>query len=141
MGWQSDVARGFAQHLNDAGIGTWSQAGTGGNIYRGALPPDVVPGIGIQTYRVGLDDPANPTTQVRIQFYLRAATVSALDDLDSDLYDAVQGLADVQMGAATVTDTQAYSSVPMGLDANGNPERASNYTVDLDLPDTALRAY
>jgi hypothetical protein len=29
----------------------------------------------------------------------------------------------------------------MDTDANGNAERTANYTVDLDLPDSALRAY
>lgn len=140
MGWQSDVATGYAAHLGATGVGTWDPAGSTGNVYLGPLPADLVPGIGIQTYRAGPDDPANPTTQLRIQFLLRAATIGALDDLDAALYDAVQGLHGVAMGAATVTDTQTVSAVPLGQDGNGNLERACNYAIDLDLPPTALRA-
>lgn len=144
MGWQSDVAAGYAQRLNDAGLGVYAptiasgQPGAGA-IYRGQLPADVL-GYGIQTYRVGPDDPQNPTTQLRIQFWLRAATIGDLDDMDSGLYDTIQGLHGVAMGVAMVTDTQSYSSVPQGVDGNGNLERACNYTVDLDLPATALRS-
>jgi hypothetical protein len=138
MGWQSDVAVGFAVQLAAAGVGVWDKHGSTGTIYRGPLPPDLL-GVGVQTYRVGPDDPQNATTQLRIQFWLRAATVADLDDLDSVLYDAVQGLAGVAMGVATVTDCRSLSSIPMGVDGNGNVERACNFTVDLDLPPTALR--
>jgi len=141
MGWQSDVAVGFAQLLDAAGVGTWDPDGSTGNIYLGELPPDACPGIGIQTYRAGTDDPANPTTQLRIQFWLRAATVGEIDDLDSALYDHVHGLQNLAMGAAMLTDCASYSSIPMGLDGNGNRERACNYTLQLDLPATALRSY
>jgi hypothetical protein len=145
MGWQSDTAVTIAQVLDDASVGTWVPTAPGvvstGNIIRGPLPADVCPGIGIQTYRVGADDPSNPTTQIRVQLYLRAADVDALDNLDSAAYDALQGLHGVPTGSAVITDVQSYSSVPMGVDANGNAERTANYTVDLDLPDSALRAY
>lgn len=141
MTWQTDTVEGYAQQLNDKGVGAWDPNGTSGNIYRGTLPEDVCPGIGIQAYRVGRDDPANPTTQLRMQFMLRAGSLGALDDLDAALYDALQGLHDVAMGVVMVTDTQSISAVPMGVDGNGNYERACNYAADLNLPDTALRAY
>ena len=139
MGWLSDVAAGCAAQLAAAGVGTWDPAGTSGSIVRGALPPDIVPGVGLHTYRVGRDDPANPTTQVRLQLMLRAATIAALDDLDSAAYNALQGLHGVAMGTVVVTDCQSYSAIPMGPDGNGNLERACNYVLDIDLPATALR--
>ena len=142
MGWQSDVARTIAQVLDDGSVGVYDPATvpSTGNIYRGPLPATVCPGIGIHVYRVGRDDPANPTTQVRVQLWLRAATVDAVDDLDSAAYDALQGLHDVATGSAVITDVQSYSSMPMGVDSNGNAEKSTNYTADLDLPATALRS-
>ena len=141
MTWQSDVARTICQRLNDAGIGTWNQAGTGGSIVRGTLPVDTCPGIGVQLYRAGADDPQNPTTQVRVQLWLRASTVAALDDLDAAVYDVLHGLQDQDAGAAVITHVISQSSVPMGLDGNGNAERSCNYQVHLDLAPTALRSY
>lgn len=141
MSWQSDVTAGFAQRLEDFGVGTYDPIGAGGNIVIGALPPGLAPGVGIQSYRLGADDPRNPTTQLRLQFWLRAATLNALDNLDAAIYDIVQGLANSLMGVAAVTNVQSVSVLPMGVDGNGNLERASNYAVDLDLPATALRSY
>lgn len=141
MSWQSDAATGAAQHLSDQGVGIWDPNGTTGNIYRGALPADVVPGIGVQTYRVGADDPIAPTARLRIQFWLVAGSDGALDDLDAAIYDAMQGLTDAQWGDAHVTDCGSVSAIPQGVDGDGNPQRACNYQLDLDLPATALRSY
>jgi hypothetical protein len=141
MGWESDVATGFAQAIAAAGAGTFDPTGTGGSIVIGPLPPDTSPGVGITTYRAGADDPKNPTTRLRVQFWLRAPDAATLNDLDSAVYDAIQGLHAVTMGAATVSDCGSFASVPMGIDGNGNLERAAHYLADLSLPDTALRSY
>lgn len=140
MSWQSDVANGLAQLLADADLGTWNPDAAGGTIVRGSLPPDTL-GIGIQTYRAGDDDPAHPTTQLRVQFWLRAADIDTLDDLDSGIYDVLMGLSGSVFGGTHLTDTGAISAVPMGLDGQGNPERACSYRLELDLPATALRSY
>jgi len=146
VSWLSDFAVGAAQRLVAQGVGTWApDTPTGslgaGNIFRGSLPPDVTPGVGLQAYRAGPDDPQNPTTQVRLQAWLRAGTVAALDDLDAAVYDAFQGLSGVAFGTTQVTDSRCISSVPQGIDGNGNRERACNYAFELDLPATALRSY
>lgn len=139
-GWLSDVADGAAQRLHDAGIGVWDPDGTNGNITRGSIPPDVCPAIGIQVYRFGPDNPAQPSAQVRLQFWLRAADIASLDDLDSAICDAFIGLNGVAFGVVTVTDANFISSVPQGKDAQGNPERSCNHSFELDLPPTALRS-
>lgn len=141
MSWQSDVGNGIAQRLNDVGVGTWGPDDDTGNISRGAIKPDVCPAIGIQTYRVGPDDPQHPTTQLRVQFRLRAADIDALDDLDAAIYDAFTGLNDVWFGDTHVTDTGTISSLGADPDANGNLGRTCNYSMQLDLPSTALRSY
>lgn len=141
MSWQSDVADGAAQRLADLNIGTWTPDGSAGTIHRGAIPPNVNFGIGIQTYRAGPDNPGQPNTRLRIQFMLRAPDNTTLDDTDAAIYDAFMALAGVELGSAHVVDTQAISSLPMGLDESGNPQRACNYQLDLDLPATPLRSY
>ena len=139
--WLSDVATGLARLLHDAGIGVFDPDGTAGNIVRGPLPPDTCPGVGVQVYRIGADDPAHPTTAVRAQLWARAATPGGAEDLDAAIYDALQGLSHAPMGSAVVTDCGSLSAIPMGVDGNGNTERACNYRLLLDLPPTPLRHY
>lgn len=139
-GWLSDVGNGAAQRLADHGIGTWDPDDGTGNINRGSIPPDICPAIGLQAYRFGPDNPAQPSAQVRLQFWLRAADIDALDDLDAAIADLFIGLNGVTFGAVTVTDCNSISALPQGLDSQGNPERSCNYSLELDLPPTALRS-
>jgi hypothetical protein len=141
MGWQDDVETGYAARAAAACGLVWDPAGTDSTVIRGPLTATVVPGIGVQAYRVGPDDPVNPTSQLRIQFLIRATTYTGTADLAQLLYDAIHGLNGLVMGAATVTDTRALSDVPLGQNQNGNYERTCNYLVDLDLPATSLRSY
>lgn len=132
---------GVAQRVNGQRIGVWDPDGSSGNIYHGSLPAGVIPGIGLQGYRVGADDPQNPTTQQRVQFWLIADSFASLDDLDAAIYDAFQGLAEVDLNGVHVTQVISQSSIPQGIDGSGNPQRSCNYTFQIDLPATALRAY
>lgn len=141
MGWQGDAAVGIAAHLDGFSIGVWSPTDSAGTIWRGALPPEVNFGIGIQTYRIGADDPANPTTKLRVQFFLRAPDIDTLDSTDEAIYDAFMGLSNVDFGVAHVVDTQSISALSAGVDSRGNAQRTCNYQLDLDLPATALRSY
>lgn len=141
MSWQTDLIDGLARDLDTAGVGTYDPDGTAGNIVQGAIPaaPDQV--VGITSYRVAPDDPAHPTTEVRVQFYLRAPYIGALNDLDATVDAVVNGMTDRGYGQAHVTQARSWSSVPMGRDDHDRPERALNYRLDLDIPATALRRY
>lgn len=141
MGWQSDTAVGVAERLDALSIGVWAPTTAAGTIWRGALPPDVNFGIGILTYRIGADDPKNPNTKLRLQFFLRAPDIGTLDDTDEAIYDALLGLHGADFGTAQLTDTQSISALDAGVDSAGNPQRTCNYRLDLELPATALRSY
>lgn len=146
MSWAEDLEQGVAGLLAAAGVGTYDPDavladGAAGVIVVGPLPDEVAAGIGVQSYRVGVDDPANPTSSVNVQLWARAASRSAVNDLDAAGYDAVQGAADVWFGSVHVTQAYSKSSIPMGRDDRGRWERSSNYTFELDLPATAHRSY
>jgi hypothetical protein len=141
MSWDEDFEQGLAGYLDAQGVGTYDNSGFTGSLALGPLPDEIDSGIGITTYRLGVDDPSHPSTRVNVQLYARALTRAAVNALDARGYDAVHGLKDAWFGAAHVTQAVSKSSMPMGPDERGRFERSSNYTFELDLPATALRSY
>lgn len=146
MTWTEDLDAGVAQLLAARGVGTFDPdadvaQGATGVIVLGGLSDEATSGVGIQSYRLGPDDPAAPVARVIVQLWARAATRAEVNQLDQAGYDALQGLADVWFGSCHVTQSVQKSSLPMGVDARLGYERSSNYTFDLDLPATSNRSY
>jgi hypothetical protein len=144
MSWQVDLDYGLAQRLADAGVGTWAPDdvidGQINPIILGSLPPDVDQCIGIITVPVA-SDPVYPVSTVIAQFRIRG-TATQNRDTASAIDDAVNGLQNVELGTAVLTDAQFQSATADAPNDTGQQlERTVQYRIELDLPATALRSY
>lgn len=144
MSWQQDLDEGLAQLLGDAGVGTWAPDdvidGQTNPIIVGSLPPDIAQCVGIITVPMADGDPVHPVGVAIAQFRIRG-TMGQNRDTAAAIDAAVNGLANVQFGAVTLTQALSQSSTADAPNDAGQLERTLQYRVDLDLPATALRAY
>jgi hypothetical protein len=131
VNWESDLLDGLAQHLADAGIGSWrpDSAYTAGET---AIVLNVVPAapdraITLHLYR---DEPVPGLTDLTGAVQIRMRTGPDPHDL-ADLADAVYQLLHESgphvWGLATVTKLWRDSTAPLGQDPLGRLERSDNY--------------
>lgn len=145
MSAEADLIAGLAQLLGDNGVADVVPDGQaaesfGNPVIDGALPPEVVRGVALNAVKLGVDDPAHPTTTYLVQFYLRGARAQ-IRETAAGIDALINGMQNHPFGEVTVAQVRTQSDAPMGTTPQGLWERAIQYRVDLDLPDTALRSY
>lgn len=142
MGFQKDLAVGFAQLLAGAGVGTWKASGvyttTETGIVLRVLPqsPDRV--IVLALYSVD-DDPTLSDSVTGLQVTTRwgGADPSPNDDLTDLVFDTLHGLAGVDL-ATGIRVVQCYrrSATSIGQDGNSRWRTSSNFYIDAHRPST-----
>lgn len=144
MSYESDLLRGLAQYLNDAGAAVYKptggyQSGDAAVVF-GELPTAPDRAVGITLY-ASTDAPKEALSSVRVQFMFRGSVNNSLDvgDLAAGVFSAVQGLQEQAFGSCYVIQAGRVSAVPLGLDGNKRSLRSDNYQLDINTPATALR--
>lgn len=144
MSVDRDILIGFAQLIHNAGAGVYRP--TGGYlpneraIVFGELPTTPDTAIGLTLY-TSSDEVKENRSERRIQVWCRGAqndTLSA-NDIASDIFDAVQGRENFEMGAVHVIDIHRVSFLPQGQDTSKRSERADNYGLRVNTPNTIGR--
>lgn len=143
--WTSDLLRGLAQYLADAGIGVvysstvpYQPWDTG--VFFKALPTGPDRAVAVTAYSA-IDEPKISLTSVRVQFWFRGKVNDSLDvdDLGDAVFSAVQGLEHRQFGTAHVVQALRVSSIQLGADGSKRSERSDNYQLDVNPPTTPGR--
>jgi hypothetical protein len=138
-GFTSRLLAGMAQHLEDAGIGSWSPAGvyaasdTGITIR--AIPdhPDRL--ITLASYPLGTNLPGMADHLTAVQIRLRAGPdPRECDDLADAIFDLLDGTSGLIWGGIPVKDVGRRSYTSMGQDGSRRWERSENYIVDAMRP-------
>lgn len=136
-GWTTDLLTGLAGVLQAVGVGVWRPDGpayTAGEtgIVIGAMPP--LPERIVVLAHYPVDDHVALTHVIAgIQVRTRAGpTPVDVQDLDDEVYDALQGLAQTTFGLAHVKQCYRRSSAALGQTRDGRDlwERTSNYYLD-----------
>lgn len=148
-GATTDLLTGLAGELNDAGVAVydptriWVADDTDAAIVFGIMPPLPDRVVMLTAYKIGGDDPQHPAAAFRVQARTRGnpSDVLSVGDLDDAVDVVFQGLTDRVYGAVHLTQLLNRSSLQIGQDTNLRVERSTNYTADVDLPDTANRSY
>lgn len=144
--WESDLLNGVAQYLAAQGVGTYRSDGsayltTETAIVFGELPvaPDRV--IALSLYGGPADEVKSNLSHPRLQLMMRGAAENTLDvgDLATQAFAALQGIESMDFGSAHLVQCYRVSSVPQGLDSNRRSERADNYQIDVNTPNTVGR--
>ena len=142
MGFQSDLAVGFADLLATAGVGTWRSSGaypsgeTG--IYLRVLPQTPARVVVLSVYPVD-DDPTLSDSVTGLQVVTRweAADPRPNDDLADLVFDALQNLPRTELSTGlVVTDCFRRSGSTMGQDANQRWRTVQNFYVTAHRPST-----
>jgi len=144
MSWTTDLVAGLAQHIADAGLGTYRPTGayTAGEtgIVLGTVPPVPDRVIVLTPYAatrpLGLAD-----TSVSVQVRVRgpagdSRAASAVLDPVHELLDGARGL--VLGGVRVVQILHASGPAPIGLDSSNRPELTDNFVVQAERPTAAF---
>lgn len=142
MATTADVLLGLAEHLADAGLGTWRDTGlyakTETGILIGTVPatPDRV--IVLTAYPVTreLDGTALQGIQVRTR---APGLPTAVADLDEAIYAQLQGREDLILRGTPVSLIEWRSGAPLGRDGDGRTEHSANYYAHLGMPTAHTR--
>ena len=140
MGYTNDLLTGLAQHLTTLDLGltynpdsVYTAAQTG--IVIGPMPPSPEKVVALQPYTVRSGARSDVTQGVQIR--IRGATrtpINAVNDLADDIYDALHGATDVDLGPIRVSLIIRASHALMGPDANARQETSSNYYLETAHP-------
>lgn len=145
MADDTDLLKGLAQELEDAGAATYRPTGTyqpgeTAIVFGGVSDkPDRM--IALAIYGPSDDHPEIPLGTRRVQLLSRGLPGNYLDavDLDNACFNALHGLEHRQYGTAHANQVLRISGGPLGPDAAKRWEMTSNYQVNLDTAPTALR--
>lgn len=144
MSVDSDILVGFAQLIHNAGAGVYRPSGgylaTETAVVFGDLPTTPNKAIGLTLY-TSTDEIKENRSQRRIQAWYRGDPNDSLsaNDIASGVFDAVQGLENFDMGSVHVIQIHRVSFLPQGLDTLKRSERADNYAIDVNTPNTVGR--
>lgn len=146
MSAELDLLEGFGAYLTEQGVALYSDAGASYAttelpvVTFGPLPttPDRV--IALTVYS-SVDDPLQPLSTFRVQFYVRGVPGDSLDAalIAETVFGAIQSMHGVTFGGVNVSDCRRFSFIPQGIDENNRAERADNYTVVTAMPGTTWR--
>jgi hypothetical protein len=143
MGYTIDLVTGLAEHLADAGIGTWKPDGdytaddiaivVGPHIPQApdsvvCLTPYVVPGN-----QPGLSE---HVTGVQVRCRGPASDPRTAEDLADVVFDTLQGLGPTTLGGLPVAHVWLQSSAPLGPDTSHRHERSDNYYIQANRATT-----
>lgn len=140
MGYTRDALDGLARILAAAGAGVYRDSGvyaageTG--IIVGTVPQSPPRMIALIPYPL-TDDPTLSNSVMGLQIRTRSAGSDPRDafDLADDVFDALQGLGDVDLAPGVrLHIAERASGVPLGEDANGRAEWSDNYQLTVDRP-------
>lgn len=144
MSWTTDLLAGLAQHIADAGLGTYRPTGayTAGEtaIVVGTVPPVPDRVIVLTPYNNarprGLAD-----TAVSVQVRVRgpAGDSRSAATLLDPVHELLDGARDLTLGGVRVVQILHSSGpAPIGLDANNRPELTDNFVVQAERPTAAF---
>lgn len=138
-GWTSRLLTGLAEHLQTAGIGTWSPTATYTADQTGitirAIPdrPDRL--ITLAAYPVGTNLPGMADHLVGVQMRLRAGPDPRdCDDLADAIHDLLDGSSGLTWGGIPVKSVERTSYTSLGQDGSRRWEASHNYLVDAMRP-------
>jgi hypothetical protein len=132
VSWTTDFLDGLAQHLEDAGVGTFHSTGVPYTAAQTAIVFDQVPTnpdrLIVLTAYGGGDDPTLSQGEVMVQARFRGTTDPRTVVLIEDAaFGALHNLPRTDLGGVKVAAAWRTSFAYMGADANGRHERVSNY--------------
>lgn len=140
MGFQQDLVTGFAQLLDAEGVGKWRPVGAyqAGEtaITRRELASGLDRSIALSTYSVD-DDPTLSDSVLGLQVVTRweGADPAPADDLADSVYDALHGLAGVDLGTGVhVVQCLFRSGTTLGQDQSKRWRTSSNFYVTVHRP-------
>lgn len=139
------LLKGFAQLLDDEGLGTWREAGAYVDgetaIVLSAFPASPDDLITLETYVVA-EDPTQNDDRIGLQIRTRRAGAdpNPVRDLDSAIFRAIQSRHGYTLGnwpdGIRVRQGFRSSGTSLGQDDNGRWSRVSNYYLDVHRPST-----
>lgn len=135
-GWTSQLVAGLAQHLEDAGVGTWRPDGSEYQADEIAITDRLIPAtpdrlIVIAAYTVvrpwrGLGD---ITEGIQLRF--RGTTDPRVcDDIADEVFDLLDSAANLSWNGIPIVQVYRQSYAPLGRDGNSRWERSDNYYID-----------
>jgi hypothetical protein len=138
-GFTSRLLAGMAQHLQTAGLGTWSPSGvytvgqTGITIRAVPDSPDRL--ITLAAYPLGTNLPGMADHLLGVQVRLRAGPDPRdCDDLADAVFDLLDGVSGLVWGGIPVKSISRRSYTSMGQDGSRRWERSENYEIDAMRP-------
>lgn len=139
-GFTSRLLGGLAQHLDDAGIGTWDPTGSTYTAGQTAIVIRAIPDypdrlITLAAYPLGTNLPGMADHLTGVQVRLRAGPDPRdCDDLADAVFDLLHGATGLTWGGIPVKDVGRRSYTSMGQDGSRRWERSENYIVDAMRP-------
>lgn len=134
------VMDGLAQHLEDAGVGTFHSTGVAYTAAQVGIFFDTVPAapdrVIVLTGYAATDDPTQAVSELSLQVRVRGPRQDPriAYELDDAAFEALQNLPRTGIGGTTVAGIWRTSGAYLGVDGNGRHERSSNYRVSLHRP-------
>jgi hypothetical protein len=136
VSWQTDLLRGLAQYLADAGVVAYAPSAAVATLTKpivvGDLPDKPDTAVGLRAYSGTADDTTSDVVQP-VQFWIRGR-LTDVADLSDALFDALHGAVHLTIGGIRVTAARRVSSAPMGRDGAGREQQADNYYLDAHRP-------
>lgn len=144
MGATRDLLTGLAQMIHDNGIGVYNPTGVYSPAQTGIIFKNVptTPDRVIVLTAVPLTDMTMiPVGKMLVQVRTRGIPNDPLDtdDLGDAVFDLLQGLMNLTLGATHIIQCLRNSSVPMGQDSSKRWERVDHMYMDIDYPPTVNR--
>lgn len=140
MSWTSNLAHGLAEHLAAAGVGIYRENGAYSSDETGivigsppASPPRVV---ALSPYPLSSSLDADAVVGLQVRARSSGADPREALDLADATFDALAGLANVDMAGAWVHLIERTGGGAMGRDDNGRYEHATTYQLTAHHPTT-----
>lgn len=142
MATTTDLLVGLAEHLDAAGVGTWSPSGIFPDgvtaIVLRAVPPRPDRVVTLTAYTV-VNAPTGDAVQ-GVQVRTRAGGFPTnVDDLDDEIYQVLHSAEGMVLGGVKVHKAWRQSQSPMGVDGDGRAMNTANYYLLLDRPTAHTR--
>jgi hypothetical protein len=139
-GFTSRLLAGMAEHLDDAGLGTWDPTGTTYASGETAIVIRAIPDypdrlITLAAYPLGTNLPGMADHLLGVQVRLRAGPDPRdCDDLADAIFDLLDGSSGLVWGGIPVKSISRRSYTSMGQDGSRRWERSENYEIDAMRP-------
>ncbi|ROO51077.1 hypothetical protein EDC02_5941 [Micromonospora sp. Llam0] len=140
-GWTSRLIAGLAQHLEDAGVGTYRPDGSAYAAGETAIVQRLIPispdrVITLAPYPIGTSLPgmADHLTAVQVRVRGLPGDSRDCDDLADSIFDVLDSLGRATWSGIPIVDMWRQSYTSLGQDGNGRPERSENYYVHAMRP-------